>query len=187
MDEYRVELIKKAQKGDKIALDKLIKNEQGTIKTMLYYLNKNSNDVVDLAQEILLKISKNIKQLKSPLAFKTWVNQIVINAYYDNLRKKKKDNQIITINTSDAKLFEIADNASNPQDSLLNDELDKVIKKSINNLPSQYKIPIALREIQGLSYDEISNITNSTIGTVKSRIARARAKIKSDILKYSRA
>ena len=66
-------------------------------------------------------------------------------------------------------------------------ELDKVIKKSINNLPSQYKIPIALREIQGLSYDEISNITNSTIGTVKSRIARARAKIKSDILKYSRA
>ena len=61
-----------------------------------------------------------------------------------------------------------------------------IIKNAIENLPIQYKIPITLREIQGLSYDEISAITKTSIGTVKSRISRARAKIKDDIDKYTR-
>ena len=79
------------------------------------------------------------------------------------------------------------DSASNPQVSVLNNELDLIIKTSIENLPIHYRIPITLREIQGLSYDEISNVTNTSIGTVKSRIARARAMIKDEIERYSKS
>ena len=94
--------------------------------------------------------------------------------------------EIPLIKNDDSSAIEVPDYDSNPQETILNNELDLIIKTSIENLPLHYKIPITLREIQGLSYDEISNITNTTIGTVKSRIARARAIIKDDINKYSR-
>ena len=64
-------------------------------------------------------------------------------------------------------------------------ELDKVIKHSIENLPAQYRIPIVLREVQGLTYNQISNITNISIGTVKSRLSRARSIIQNKVKKYA--
>ena len=93
MDEEKINLIRLAKSGDKIALEKLIKNIQAEIYSMLYYLKKNSNDISDLAQEILVKVSKKIYQLKNPNNFKNWLNQIVINSYYDSLRKQNKHNK----------------------------------------------------------------------------------------------
>ena len=187
MADEKINLIIGAQKGDKNSLQKLIKQEQNSIYLMLYYLKKDSIDINDIVQEVLLKISSKITQLKNPSYFKTWLNQIVINSYYDYLRKNKKHSKEINLeDISKEVVFNIEDKENNPQNSILNSELDFIIKTSIENLPIHYKIPIALREIQGLSYDEISNITNTTVGTVKSRIARARALIKDDINKYSR-
>ena len=181
------EMIILAQKGDLNALEQLLKEEQSNIYATLFYLKKDSNDIKDLVQDILIKLSKKITQLKNPAYFKTWLNQIIINSYYDYLRKNKKYKNEIKLNHPLQDIAtDIPDYDSNPQNSLLKNELDFVIKTSIENLPIHYKIPIALREIQGLSYDEISNITNTSIGTIKSRIARARAKIKDDIIKYSK-
>ena len=159
------------------------------IAKKFYNLFKNTGyDFNDLVQEVLLKLTNKIKQLKNPDYFKTWLNQIVVNSYYDYLRKNKKYSNELYLDKKEAdSIFEIPDYSQNPQESILNSELDYIIKTSINNLPIQYKIPITLREIQGLSYDEISNITKTSLGTVKSRIARARAKIKDDINKYSGA
>ena len=186
MDEEKFNLILKAQSDDKNALEKLLKLEQKNIYLMLFYLKKDNKDINDIIQEILLKLSSKIKQLKNPKYFKTWLNQITINTYYDYLRKSKKYSKDIKLeDISKEVIFNIPDISSLPQNSILNNELDFIIKTSIENLPIHYKIPITLREIQGLSYDEISNITKASIGTVKSRIARARAKIKDDILKYS--
>ena len=188
MDTELNELIKSSQKGNKEALEKLIKSQQSLIYATLYYLKKDGSDINDLVQEVLLKLTNKIKQLKNPDYFKTWLNQIVVNSYYDYLRKNKKYSNELYLDKKEAdSIFEIPDYSQNPQESILNSELDYIIKTSINNLPIQYKIPITLREIQGLSYDEISNITKTSLGTVKSRIARARAKIKDDISKYSGA
>ena len=82
------------------------------------------------------------------------------------------------------KEFEIPDNSTCPQNCVLNDELDLVIKKSIDRLKEPFKMAIVMREIQGLSYDEIARATNSSIGTVKSRIARARCKLQEYIKPY---
>ena len=187
MNENKIELVKNAMKGDKQALEILIKDQQSDVYTTLYYLKRNDEDINDIAQNIFIKLSSKIKQLKNPKNFKTWLNQIIINSYYDYLRKSKrrKHDYILDKFDSESRL-EIPDLTQNPQDRVLRSELDFVIKNSIQNLPIHYKIPIALREIQGLSYDEISNITNTSLGTVKSRISRARAMIKDDILRYSK-
>lgn len=183
MDKEKIEIIKKAKLGDKNALEKLIKEEQSAIYTMLYYLKKDDNEIKDIMQNVLIKLSTKIRQLNNVKHFKTWLNQIVINSYYDYLRKYKKKELNLTAIDEDVP-FEIPDYDSNPQNAILYNELDYVIKTSIENLPIHYKIPITLREIQGLSYDEISSITKTTIGTVKSRIARARSMIKNQITKY---
>lgn len=186
MDIEKTKLILNAKNGDKKSLDNLLKNEKSNIYAMLLYLKVKSEDIDDLSQIILFKLSAKIKQLKEPYHFKTWLNQIIINTYYDYLRKEKKsiNNKHLEMVTDEA-IVEIPDYTTNPQEYILNNELDFVIKTSIENLPIHYKIPITLREIQGLSYDEISNITKLSIGTVKSRIARAREKIKNDIDKYA--
>ena len=187
MDEEKISLIKKAQKGDKNALSDLIKQEQNNIYTTLYYLKKDDNELNDIMQDVLIKISRRINQLKNPKYFKTWLNQIIINSYYDYLRKNKKYPKALSLNEYQDEAKVINNNSLlDPSDTVLYSELDYIIKTSIENLPIHYKIPITLREIQGLSYDEISNITNTTVGTVKSRIARARALIKDDINRYSR-
>ena len=187
MNDSIYELILEAKNGNKKALENLLKQEQNTIKATLYYLKKDDVDIKDLTQEILFKVSKKLHQLKNPKCYKTWLNQIILNSYYDYLRKNKKYKSEVVF---DKKLqdiaLEIPDYATNPQDSVLNNELDFVIKTTISNLPIHYKIPITLREIQGLSYDEISNITKATVGTIKSRIARARVIIKQNVSKYSR-
>lgn len=187
MDEYKIDLINKAKNGDKIALEKLIKEEQNNIRSMLFYLKKDLQDTNDILQDILIKLSNKIHQLRDPKYFKTWLNQIIINSYYDYLRRTKKfDREILQSKDNSNIFFDIADYSTNPSEKILNNELDFIIKTSINNLPIRYKVLITLREIQGLTYGEISNITNTTIGTVKSRIARARAMIKNDIDRYSK-
>ena len=183
MDKDKFNLIKSAIEGSQSALATIIKNEENNIYSTLFYLKKDNEDISDIMQNVLLKLVTKIKTLKSPQYFKTWLNRIIINSYYDYLRKTRKNTNNIDI----AQISnDIKDNSINPWDSILQKELDNIIKKSINNLPNHYKIPITLREIQGLSYEDISNITNISIGTVKSRIARARGIIKNEIDKYTK-
>ena len=185
MNSEKISTIKLAKNGNPSAIEKLLKSEQANIYSMLLYLKKDEEDILDITQNVLVKLSKKIYQLKNENNYKTWLNQIILNTYYDYLRKKKKQNVQLRINkNNEENIFDIPDESKNPSNFILENELDLLIKTSINNLPIQYKIPIALRELQGLSYDEISNITKTTLGTVKSRIARARAKIKNDITKY---
>ena len=177
------DLIKNAIEGNKAALEKIIKKEQKNIWLTLFYLKKDPLEIQDIMQDVLIKISKKITQLKNPILFKSWLNQIVVNSFYDYFRKKKK--AIVTTDIDNNTLINLKDtDYSNPQNKLLNRELDRVLKATIVNLPAIYKIPIALRELSGLSYSEISKITSTTVGTVKSRISRARTMIKDELKKY---
>lgn len=181
------DLINKAQNDDFEALEELVRREEKNVYATLYYMNARCDDISDLTQEILLKVSKNIKKLKNPKTFKAWLNQIIIRQFYDSLRKKQRTPIKITLENDyedNKKEFEIPDNATPPHECILNDELDFVIKKSIDKLKEPFKMAIVMREIQGLTYDEIARATNSSIGTVKSRIARARCKLQEYIKPY---
>ncbi len=182
MEKDDLNLINEAIKGNKKAIGEIIRKQQNNIYTTLYYMNKSHEDINDIAQTVLIKVYNNISKLKNANSFKTWLNKIILNSYYDYLRKKKSQPEVIY----DEKQYNTVDLKSNPQDSVLYNELDIIIKKSIENLPVHYKIPITLREVQGLSYDEISNITQTSVGTVKSRISRARNMIQDKIIQYTR-
>jgi RNA polymerase sigma-70 factor (ECF subfamily) len=141
--------------------------------------------VLDLTQEALLRIAKNIQALKNPKLFKSWQNQIVTHLYYDELRKKQRNPETVSLDeeVEDIKQIklQIPDTKCKPNEKCLISELETIIKSAIHSLPDKFRVAIILREFQGLSYEEIATVTNSTIGTVKSRIARARGKLQEDL------
>ena len=186
-NESLTNLIKKIKNDDIEALEELIRREQTNIYATLKYLGVTSDDILDLTQEILVKISKNLKSLKHNGMYKSWSNQITIRHFYDYLRKKKKFKgkiKVVCELDSDENKEEIPDYKTNPIKEVLSHELDDIIKNSINKLPNQYKIVIIMRELQGLSYEQIAQATKTNVGTVKSRIARAREKLQDDLKEY---
>ena len=179
-------LIELARNDDMDALEEIIRRQQKTVFATLYYLNAKPDEIMDLTQEILFKVAKNIKKLKNPRTFKSWLNQIIINQFYDTLRKKQKSAKKVCIegNTDEKINFDIPDYTTNPYQKAIDKELEFAIKNSIYKLPDPFKAAIIMRELQGLSYEEIAQATNSNIGTVKSRIARARLKLQEYLKPY---
>lgn len=183
------ELVVLAQKEDYKAIEELIRKIQSDVYATLSYLLKNNENLPDLTQEILLKVAKNIQNLKNPKSFKSWLNQIVTNTYYDFIRKKKSTPETISIDYVCEPLnveikLELPDLKTKPIEKCITAECEKLIKNAIRELPEAFRIAIILREFQGLSYEEIAKTTQSSIGTVKSRISRARIKLQEVLKNY---
>lgn len=184
------ELIKHAQSDDYGALEELIKREQKNIYASFYYLDPHREDLLDLTQEVLLRMSKNIKSLKNPKTFKSWLGQIISNLFYDQLRKKQRSLNVVSIeggwdeDDKSCPALEIKDEKPRLEEKAIGNELSQIIVEMISRLPEQFKFVIVLREIQGLSYEEIAKVTNTNVGTVKSRIARARNKLQECLKPY---
>jgi len=186
-----IELVEKCQQDDRIALEELVKRNEKIVYNTLYHLDPNRTDIADLAQEVLFRVAKSVKNLKNPATFRFWLNQIITNLFYDELRRKTRRLATISMDApfeseeeSSSATRDIIDQGKIPEEKILGSELDKKIKQAIENLPEQFRLVIVLRELQGLSYDEIAEITKSSIGTVKSRLARARAKLQEQIKPY---
>jgi len=175
-------VIKYAQNGDIKALEELIRRIQKNIFGMFSYMVSSRQDISDLTQEALLKTAKNIKNLKDSNCFKSWLNHIVMNTYYDYIRQHSTDKNL---EINEDKLLEIRDKIGcEPGEKCLFAEIDKVIKAALLSLPQNLRVVIVLREYEGLSYEDISKLTNTTIGTVKSRIARARFKLQKQLKEF---
>ena len=175
-------LIKLSQDGDIKALEELIRRIQKNIFGMYSYMVSSRQDVSDLTQEALIKTARNIKFLKDSNCFKSWLNHIVMNTFYD-YTKKHKDDAKLELNVDS--LLEIRDKVGcEPGEKCLFAEIDKIIKAALLSLPQKLRIVIILREYEGLSYEDISKLTETTIGTVKSRIARARYKLQKELKEF---
>lgn len=187
----QLEIIAKCQANDIYAMEELVRRNQKIVYSVLYHLLSDKSEVSDLAQEVLFRMCKSIKNLRNPMTFKWWLNQIITNLVYDDLRRKKRkvstisiDNPVNPDNETDNTTRDITDSSSRPDENILNVELDEKIKFAIDNLPEQFKTVIVLRELQGLSYEEIATITGTNLGTVKSRIARARQRLQDELKSY---
>ncbi len=184
------ELVVLSQQNDFKALEELIKREQKNVFATFSYLTNKRENVADLTQEALLRLAKNIHNLKNPKHFKSWLNQIVTNLFYDELRKTSRKPDTISMDeeTDDETAFSLKsvlqDPKCKPPEKCMSHELEKLIKKAITELPDQFRIAIVLRELQGLSYEEIAEATNASVGTVKSRISRARLKLQDGLKAY---
>ena len=184
------DLICHAQSDNYDALEELIKREQKNVYSSFCYLGANKESISDLTQETLFRMSKNIKNLKNPSLFKSWLGQIITNLFYDELRKKQRYPESISIDSfwlnegEDDSILHICDNTSKPDEKTIGKELADIIRDMICKLPEHFRVVIVLRELQGLSYEEIANITQTNVGTVKSRISRARNKLQECLKPY---
>lgn len=176
-----ISLIKEAQNNDIKALEELIRRVQKHIYALFSHLTQKKEDILDLTQETLLKMAKSIHQLKEPKNFKQWLNQIVTNQYYDFIRKK--NDNLVELN--EKALDEIKDKIGcEPGEKCLFAEIESLIKTALFTLPKDLRITLVLREYEGLSYQDIAKITNTALGTVKSRISRARLKLQEELKEF---
>lgn len=175
-------LVERAQSGDIEAFEKLIEGCQKKVFNIAFRMIGNYEDANELAQEVFLKAFRSIKKFKGDSLFSTWIYKVTSNVCLDEIRKRK--NKMVfsldeEIEYGDGEIKrQIPDNAPTPEVEAELNEIKKVVNKSIQELPSDYKSIIILRDIQGLSYEEISRIFECPEGTVKSRINRARQALK---------
>jgi RNA polymerase sigma factor (sigma-70 family) len=186
------ELILLSQSGlrtNRAALAELMRRHQSHVDRILYHLAPDWQDRADLAQEVWIRVYKNIKSLNEPEKFRGWLSRIATNLFYDELRKRKRVAPPLSldapINVEDGSIdWEIPSGAPNPSEHLSTIEFYDRLRSAIGNLPEAFRTTIVLREIEGLSYEEIAEVTGVSIGTVKSRIARARAGLQTQLSGY---
>ena len=175
-------LLEKAKDGDVASFEELIEGYQKKIFNLAYRIIGNYDDAADMAQEALIRIFRSIASFKEQSSFSTWIYRITTNVCLDEIRKRKNKKVIsldeeIRMEDGEMKRQFMSDDIQ-PDAAAEQKELRTIVSNAINSLPEDQKIVITLRDIQGLSYDEISTVLNCPAGTVKSRINRARQALK---------
>ncbi|MEM8642340.1 MAG: sigma-70 family RNA polymerase sigma factor [Cyanobacteria bacterium P01_G01_bin.54] len=186
------DLIFQCQQGakpDRAAFSELLRRYQPHVERILYHLAPDWQDRADLVQEVWIRVYRNIKRLKDPAKFKGWLSRIATNLFYDELRKRKRHAPPLSLDAprtlDDGEVrWEIACDDPSPEENLATREFYERLQRAIAELPEVFRTTIVLREIQGLPYEEIAELTGASLGTVKSRIARARAKLQADLTPY---
>lgn len=169
-----IELVSLIKKGNMDAFDKLVKAYEKKVINVAYSLLSDKEDALDASQEIFVKVYKNISSFRGESTVSTWIFKITKNVCYDFLRKRKGNVISLDEENDDEKKIEIPDLSASPDVLYERQEKINVVRKAIDSLEENQRIVITLFDINGLSYDEISGIIKCPIGTVKSRLYRAR-------------
>lgn len=185
MDSRTDEMIIKAVVNGEVELfSLLIERYQDRVYSTTYRMLGNREDALDISQEVFLKVYKKLSSFNYNSAFSTWLFKITANKCRDLLRhrKTKINKNKVSLEQSQENGFQFEDD-DNPEKSYLKKEAEKNIIQLINNLKTEFKEVIVLRDIEDFSYREISEILSIPPGTVKSRISRARKYLKDNIIK----
>lgn len=181
MDEQR--LIAKAQRGDLHAFNELVLAYQSTLYNVAYRILGDADAAADATQDAFVSAYKAMARFRGG-SFKAWLLRIVTNACYDQLRAKRRR----PTDSLDGMLVEpdhdatLRDDSESPEEFVLRQELGAAIQRGLTTLPPDQRITLVLSDIEGLSYDEIAEATQVSLGTVKSRLSRARSKLRDYLL-----
>lgn len=175
-----LELVERVQRGDKKAFDILVlKYQHKVVKLISRYLHE-PNEVLDVAQEALIKAYRGLPNFRGESAFYTWLYRIVINTVKNYVvAQGRRPLETDTTSLSEGEPLDeplLKENAT-PEHLLLRDEIERTVFEVIEELPEDLRTAITLRELEGLSYEEIAETMSCPIGTVRSRIFRAREAI----------
>jgi RNA polymerase sigma-70 factor, ECF subfamily len=183
-DEER-RLVEVAQRGDVESFNELVRLFEGRVYTLCYRMLGDAESAADAAQDAFLSAFRNLRSFRGG-SFRSWILRIATNTCYDVLRvRKRRPSVSLDIEADDESAsspLQIADTAESPDDFALRRELAAAIQQGLTELPDEQRIVLILSDIQGLAYEEIAQITNSNLGTVKSRLSRGRARLR-EVLK----
>ena len=182
MNNHERRLIEESRKGNIDAFEELIKDYKKSAYNIALRVMRNVEDAEDASQEALIKIFKNISSFNMDSTFKVWMYRIVVNTCLDFKRKKSLNaisiDETLDLGSGREVQREISDETSNP-DALVDRNYNTgLVDDAINMLEDDFKTIIILRDIKGFTYGEISEILNCNLGTVKSRLSRARKRLK---------
>ncbi|MFZ1282479.1 MAG: sigma-70 family RNA polymerase sigma factor [Ignavibacteriaceae bacterium] len=163
-------LIKRFIDGDEAVFAELVKRHKEKVRNIVYLTLSSSNSVDDIAQEVFITVYRHLKSFRFESQFTTWIYRITINKCKDHLRKRNVRRIFLPLSEEEKE----------PVLESINEDSDikEIVRSAIATLPDKLKIPLVLKDLEGFSYQEIADTMECEIGTVKSRIFRARESLK---------
>jgi|TARA_B110000503_G_C7167021_1_gene422431 RNA polymerase sigma-70 factor, ECF subfamily len=183
-EETDQQLVERVQRGDKRAYDLLVLKYQHRIVSLVSRYMRDQSEVLDVTQEAFIKAYRALPGFRGDSAFYTWLYRIAINTAKNYLvsRSRRPPDSDIDVDQGDYQGESLAlSDIESPENRLEADQLEAVVYKAIDDLPEELKIAVTLREFDGLSYEEIAGVMDCPVGTVRSRIFRAREAIEKKI------
>jgi RNA polymerase sigma-70 factor (ECF subfamily) len=167
------DLVRRVREGDGEALRLLVERYQERVFALIFGIVRDAHEVEDVAQEVFLKVYTRIAAFDGRSQFYTWLYRVAVNAAKDHVKKRVR-RPALPLDEADA----LPGAAEGPDAGATRTETVRLVREAIGALPLRYREVLALREIEGLSYDEIAAVLKISIGTVESRLHRARARLK---------
>ena len=181
-----LELVKRCQDGDSDAFRVLVERYQQRATRLAFRYVKRIDDAQDIAQDAFIRVFKSIKEFRNESQFYTWFYRILVNLALDHLRRNKNQasefQDGVLLRSQSAAEAQLK--TTNPREELWKKQRRKAIVESIDSLPPDQRTTVILREIDGLSYEEIAQVTKVPIGTVMSRLFYARRKLQDKLKEY---
>ncbi|PZM77941.1 MAG: RNA polymerase subunit sigma [Candidatus Melainabacteria bacterium] len=187
-----LDLVLACQQHKSGAIEELLQRYKGAIRNIVYRLAPECREIADICQSAEIKVWHSISTLRQPQRFRAWLKRLVSNIFYDYCRRSPKDFILVSMdepyvgsddfNTGATR--NIFDRKPQPDAVVEGYELLDEIQKAISSIPSEFSTAMLLRDEDGLSYEEIALLTKSELGTVKSRISRARSKVQRAMRPY---
>ena len=184
--EQEAQIIRAVLDGDSNAYEHLVKAYEKNVYNLALRMTGNSEDAYDMSQEAFIKAYNSLQNFRGDNKFSVWLYRIVSNVCLDFLRSRNRKAAVsLSMENDDGEEVEldIADEASSPQLLLERSMTRDAVRRGLQSLPPDHREILLLREIQGLSYDEIAQALDLEVGTVKSRIFRARKKLCTFLIK----
>ncbi len=177
-----------ARNEDRREFDQLVERYHKQAYNIAYRMAGNHADAEDLTQEAFIRAFRFFGQYRRELPFDSWLYKIMSNVFIDRLRRKPKVrirsiDQPVATDEGEAQ-FDIADKSAGPEDIVLSTQMDSRVQTALENLPEAFRITVIYADIEGLSYEEIAEATNTNIGTVRSRLHRGRRLLRDKLKKY---
>ncbi len=173
-------LVERAQKGDKRAFELLVIKYRRKVERLLSRMVRDAAEVEDITQEAFIKAYRALPQFRGESAFYTWLYRIAVNTAKNYLVARKRQPVSSDVQAEDAENYEEGDllrDVATPDAELQSKQIAQAVNAAVDALPEELRNAITLREIEGLSYEEIAQMMDCPIGTVRSRIFRAREAI----------
>lgn len=178
------ELVKRVQNGDKKAFDLLVIKYQQKLFSIISRYIKDNAEIQDVAQEAFIKAYRAIGNFRGDAAFYTWIYRIAINTAKNHLVSRGRRPPSTDVDVSDAEFYTGSDllkDVGSPESLIMRDQLQSALDAAIKALPEDLRTAVTLREMEGLSYEDIADVMGCPVGTVRSRIFRAREAIEKAI------
>ena len=179
-----LKLVERAQLGDKRAFDLLVRKYQHKVLSLISRYINNASDVHDVAQEAFVKAYRSLGSFRGESAFYTWLYRVAVNTAKNHITAQSRRPPASDVDAADAEFYdggEVLHETESPEALTLTDEIRQVVFDTIESLPAELKTSITLRELEGLSYEEIATAMECPVGTVRSRIFRAREVIDTNL------